>query len=169
MADSLRVPNGLVVDGQIICTDIVMPAGSVGNAAIETDADIDYTKVTHLHQATYSEKSTTTVTDGNYVIGYIHGASATVVAVYAGNVTDNTGSNTVDVDVTADGTSVLTSKIELAAGSPGDNAAEAGTLHATNRVLSQNAVLKVDIDQATGSGDCQGIWVTVYWSEDPNS
>lgn len=113
MAQS-RLEGDLHINGALTAKTFSAPAGSITNAMVATGAAIDATKLVHRHAPFYSISGTVATT--TVVLHNVYGATATVVAAFAGSVVAAIGDSTVTVDIKKNGTTILTAVITLDSG-----------------------------------------------------
>ena len=101
-----RHPNGATFDGPITATSFNLPAGSITDALIEADANLDADKLEHRQVARHAPGGT--AASGTFPLATVYGATARRVSARAGSVAIAVGAATVTVDVKKNGTSILT-------------------------------------------------------------
>lgn len=106
-----RIEGDMYVAGTLSSRYLTAPAGSIGNAEIESLAEIEQSKLEHQHRATYSQPNTTATTETRTLL--VAYAAGTVLDVRAGCVGANVGAATVTFDVKKNGTTVLTGVITV--------------------------------------------------------
>lgn len=159
-----RIEGDLHVNGTATFKTLDIPASSVVDADVSGSADIAYSKVESLQSFTHS--TTGTAASATQNIGFVRGASGTLLSITAGSVVAAIGAATVTVDLKKNGTTMLSSVITL------DNAntayiGEAGTLSVTS--LAAGDCLTLVIVATAGGGTLPtGLAVTVYWKEKPS-
>jgi len=163
MAYSL-LETDLHIAGNLSAKSYTAPAGSINNTAISATAAIASTKLIHRRHITYWQESATTAADGAFPVFSCYGATATIVALEAGSVVANIGDSTVTVDLTLDGSSVVSSVITL------DNAEVAYTPKAVSgfsaTAVTDGQLLQFDINATVGTGTLAlGLFVTLIVDE----
>jgi hypothetical protein len=157
-----------VVRGTLSATRLLPPAGSIANAAIQADAEIDETKLQHRHALHYSATGTVVAATEYIHIMPVDGALLSIEAAIT-EIIATGADRTVNVDLqksTGAGAfaTVMTATIEF------DNAsvlrtAVAGVLASTALVAGD--ILKIVITVAGAAGNqALGLVVTVELRED---
>jgi hypothetical protein len=158
------IVGDLHVAGTLSATTTTLSAGSVSNAKVAADADIDASKLEHQHSKTYEQESDTTSVTETRVIHVVYGTVATVVAFEAGSVTVCAGAATIDVDLLKNGVSILTAAITLDNGNS-VRVVEAGTI--SSPTLADGDVLEVDVTATAGGGTVgKGVFASCIIRED---
>lgn len=104
MSNSLE---SLTVRGVLKAGTFYPPSESIPNAAIQTGANVDSSKLEHTYRKTYF-KAGTAATE-TVPIHLVNGATARNLFVRAGSIAIAVGGATVTIDVKKNGTSVMTS------------------------------------------------------------
>lgn len=165
MAYVMTVDGDMHVQGKVTCNGIVLPADSVGDAAIPTGANVQAAKLEQRPKITYSQESATTAVAETRVIHVVHGATGTLRAFRAGSVVANIGGATITVDLKKNGSSILTLPITL------DNtktARQIVTAAIASAGLVVNDVLEISIAVSAGGGTIgKGVFAEVVLDEKP--
>lgn len=106
-----QITDDLVVNGRLTPKYFDPPVGSIGNAAIQSSAQLPATTLRHhLHKA-YSQPNTTATTATLPL--HVARFAGTVEQLVAGSIAACAGAATITVDLKKNGTSVLTAVITL--------------------------------------------------------
>jgi hypothetical protein len=106
MSGVARFPYGASFDGPITANSFNLPAGSITNALIASDAGLDADKLEHRQVARHAPGGT--AASGTFPLATVYGATARRVSARAGSIAIAVGSATVTVDIKKNGTSILT-------------------------------------------------------------
>lgn len=164
MATDVIIPENLRVRGTLIPAVLTIPSGTVTNAGVAAGADIDITKVRHLHNKTWGQPNSASTTETRVM--HVASLPGQVLSVKAGSIAIAIGNSTVTVDVKKNGTSVLTAVITL------DNTntarvAEAGTISGSQDDLVAGDILETVITATIGTGTLPtGVFVNIEVDED---
>jgi hypothetical protein len=101
-----RHPNGASFDGPLTATSFNLPAGSITNALIVADAEIDADKLEHRRVSRHAPGGS--AASGTFPLATVYGATARRVSARAGSIAIAIGDATVTVDIKKNGTSILT-------------------------------------------------------------
>lgn len=135
-----------------------------GSVTIKDGANVNPKALTHRHVETYEQESDTTAAAEDRVVHVAH-ETTTIVAVKAGAVVANVSGATVDVDLHKNGSSILSSAIQL---SDSDSAYELvdGTGNLTSTSLVAGDVLEIVVTVAAGGGTlAKGVFAQVVLHE----
>ena len=106
----------LHVQGDLSCMTFNAPANSVNNAAIQSAADVDASKLEHQYQPAYTQNGTTTAAAAQSVI-HVAKSAGTIIGFSCSCRTKMTAGGSDDRSVTFDfkknGTSVLSAAVVL--------------------------------------------------------
>ena len=143
----MTIPSDLHVQGRISAESWTVPASSVSNAAVASDAAIEASKLQHQYLRGYSQPNSA-ATSVTQVI-HVAKAAGTVEHFDAGSIAKAVGDSTVTVDLKKNGVSILSPVITL------DNAnsnrvAEAGTISAA--AYASGDVFEVTTVATVGTG-----------------
>lgn len=150
--------------GLVRFLNISLPDGSIEDDKVAADADIQTTKLRHIHRCVEAQESGTVCADETHVVHVVHGSTGEAKAIKAGAVTPCVGDAVVDIDLLKNGTSILTSKIQL---SSVEAAYElvVGTIDTEGLVAGD--VLEVDINGTVNTGTlAYGVFVYAEVYED---
>lgn len=100
------------VNGNFRATSMTLPAGGVSNSQVAAGAGLDTSKLNHRHRFRYSQPNTTATTETK-AIGYVYGATGTLIAFHVGSIVPNLTTATVTVNLLKNGVSMLTAAVTL--------------------------------------------------------
>lgn len=149
--------------------DVNLPDGVVDNADINSDADIAYSKLQHVHHCVIEQANGSAVADQESIV-FIATAPCTILAVEIMILTAAAGDSTVDVDVkksTGGGafSSILSAAEQIDSTTVVRTLVEA-TLSGTPTLADGDAI-EIVIDATVGTGTLpQGIIVDVTIAEE---
>lgn len=160
------LPTDLRVQGNISCTTLTPPAGSITDAAIVAGAGVQYTKVVHYFPVRYETATGTAVTAATRPV-HIARASGTIVAAKAYCTVAPTSSDSVTVDIQRGNQStafatILSSTIVLNS-SDANRQVNDGVLSTTSYSADDEFQVVVTVSGTTGQGLC----VVLYLAENP--
>lgn len=145
--------------------DVDLPAASIANAEIATNAAIAASKLGHQNKVTWAQPNSAATTETR-IVYECHGATGTVKAFTAGSIGVAVGDSTVTLDLKKNNSSVLTGVVTLDSGNVA-RTSEAGTLSGTP-TLADGDVLEIVITATIGTGTLPtGVWVALTLDEDP--
>ncbi len=151
-------------DGNVRARTVQLPSATVGNDQVKAGAGVAASKLEHEHRVAYAQESDTTAAAETRVVHVVRGATGSIVSAAAGCVVANVGDATVSVDVTVNGSSVLTAAIEIdsadAARAVVDGAISSAALTAGDVVE-----IAVTVDAGTGTLG-KGVFAQVNIRED---
>ena len=156
-----RHDGDLHVNGALTAKTMTPPDGTITNAMVNASAGIVYTKLEHLMAFVHSQSGT--VASATLPIGFVRGATGTMLTISAGSIVAAIGAATVTIDLKKNGTTMLSGVITL------DNAntarvIEDGTLSVTS--LAADDFLELVITATAGGGTLPtGFGVQVWWKE----
>jgi hypothetical protein len=158
------IPTDLYVAGGLSAKSFTPPAGSITDAAVQTAAGIQASKLDHQYQPIYQQESSTNAVSERRVVHAVKGATATVVAFDAGAVVPLTGNDTCTIDLWKNGASILTAPIALA---NTDTARQIknGSLSSTSAVAGDVFEVRVVYTHNTGTAP-QGVFARLTLQED---
>jgi len=102
----IRYPVGASFDGPVTATGFNLPAGSITDALIESDANLDADKLEHRQVGRHAPGGT--AASGTFPLATVYGATARRVSARAGSIAIAIGDSTVTVNIKKNGTSILT-------------------------------------------------------------
>ena len=156
--------DDLLVRGTLRADFVQMPVNSVGDNEFKSADPLTVEKQRHQYSQLYSEDSGSAITDINGKAIHTARADGTIRAFRAGVVVACVGAATIDVDLLKNGTTVLSSALEL------DNtntayAIEDGTINTA--AYSADDVFTITITGTAGGGTLgQGIFVELVVDEE---
>lgn len=160
-----RFSGDVYFDGSLSARAMNIPANTVDNTDVQTNAGIAATKLQQQRTKTYAQESATTSVSESRVIHTIYGANATMVSFRAGSVVANIGAATITVDLKKNGVSVLSAPISLNSGHTARQMV-AGTISTPAGVASD--VYEVTIVATAGGGTIgKGVFAELITREDP--
>lgn len=150
---------------------VSLPAGTVTNAAVPANADMDADKLEHRHSKSYVQDGGADIVDATKLI-HLARAAGSIKSIKARVTTAPTGGDkqfTVDVQKAADAsgvwTSLMTGVITFAAAGSANDTLKTGVLIATPTFTAGSAIrVVIDASGATGSQG-QGLIVEVNIDE----
>ena len=167
------ISGDLQVKGTLTAYTMSVPNGSITNAKIAAPSvgdGISTTKLRHRHFLVWSQESTTVhAADDQFVVFRCHGATAELIAFYAGNVATNTGANDWVADVWKNGVSMLAAALTGVAANPAAYGSLSGAMGAgALSTMVAGDVMEMDIDVLGGGGntDATGIFMVAVVDED---
>lgn len=98
--------------GNLRAGTMTLPGNAVTNGTVQPGAAIDTSKLNHRHRFRYSQPNTTATTETK-AIGYVYGATGTLIAFHVGSIVPNLTTATVTVDLRKNGTTMLTGVVTL--------------------------------------------------------
>jgi len=101
------------MDDVVFNDTVTLPDSTVTNAKVSASAAIAATKLEHQTSKTYAQPSDQTAAFDSQVIHTVYGSTGTIVAFEVGAVVACTSTSTVDVDLHKNGTSILSSPVEI--------------------------------------------------------
>lgn len=140
-----------------------VPAGTIKDADVSTGAKIDAGKLRSRREITIGQKNGAANVAQRQGLTTIYGATGTVLAVFARNITTATGSDSTSVQIKKNGVNILTAPLVLNVGAAVAN--QSTTAFADN-TLAAGDQLDVDIT-LSGTAVGQGVTVTIIFDEDP--
>lgn len=144
-----RIEGDVLINGTLtVVTDLNAPASSITNAAIDSAAGIEATKLEHQYQPVYAQGSGTTAAAATETLYVAYGAG-TLIAFRAGSVVANVGAATCTVDLKKNGTTMLSAVITLDSANTA-RVVEAATLSVTS--IAAGDVLEVVVTASAGGG-----------------
>lgn len=147
-----RIPDDAYFDGKIVANEIDYPAGSI----MLPD------RQRHQHAKHYAQNGTAAA--ATVAVHECRGATATVRQVRVGSVVACIGDSTVTVDVKKNGSTILSSTVQLDSGNTA-YVSEAGTINTSS--LASGDVLTVVVTVSAGTGTlATGLWVELRIDED---
>jgi hypothetical protein len=158
-----RVEEDAYFAGTLQCKTLVPSDESVGDAHVQTGANIDALKLRRLRNYTAAQAGN--ATSATIPLGRA-GGDGTVLGVYVGSVSKCVGAATVTVDVKVNNTTVLTAVVTLDSGNT-DRVFEAGTLSGTPAVVAGDFLEAVVVATAGGGTLATGLSIEVVTHEDP--
>ena len=162
MAQS-KIEGDVRVTGNISCSTLTIPAGSVRNASIEEDAEIEATKLEHKYEPVFAQPNTTATAETR-AVHLVHGATGEVLAFKAGSIAACIGDSTITVDLKKNGSSILTSVITLDSSNT-NRVAEAGTISGSG-AIAVGDLLEVVVAVSAGTGTLgTGVFASVELTE----
>lgn len=167
MAGPANTVNGdLAVAGTITALDIDYPQGSIENVDVKSTAGIAASKQEHQHAIRARQVGTST--SETIPLYSVLGATATVREVAVGNVVACIGAATVVVDIKKNGTTILSSTIELNSTTPVANDMKHGTISVEGAVLDD--VFSAVVTATAGGGTlATGVLIELRMDEDYTS
>lgn len=158
-----RMDGNVFVTGNLSATSLNIPANTVIDAGVSGSADIDADKLEHLQRVVWSDESGTTTADKEHVIAVVNGTSGTLRSFKVGAVVANVGAAVVDVDLHKNGSTVLSSAVQIDSADSA-YALVSGTFAAT--ALAADDVLEISIDATAGGGTLSsGLFVILEYDE----
>lgn len=141
-----RLEGDTHIEGTLTAKTVSLPANTVTNAAVRSDAAISASKMEHQHRKTFAQEGTaTSVTRAVHVAR----AAGTVRFFYAGSIAIAVGAATVTLDLRKNGTTILTGVITLDSANTA-RVVESGTL--TGNTVVAGDVLEVVTVATAGGG-----------------
>lgn len=162
MSVPTRLEGDTYVNGNLNCKTLTIPAGSVSNASIASGAGVDHTKLQHQHRLNYGQNGTAAAE--TRVLHVVRGATATLLDIRAGCVVACVGDSTITIDVKKNGTTVLSSTIQVDSGDAA-YAKVAGTISGASLVAGDVLTVVVTVSAGTGTLGT-GLFVTGTLAED---
>lgn len=159
------IDGNLRVQGTLSPSVISLPANSVNNASIVASAGVSASKVQQQRNIQYGQVIGSAAAAANIPVFRCNGVTGEIKSVKASLVTIPSGDKTVTVDVKKNGTTVLSSTIQLDSGNT-TLVAEAGTLSVTSLAAGDILTVVVTTGGSTGTNP-DGLLVNVVVEEDP--
>jgi len=160
-----RQDGDLFVVGDLGARTMSIPSGTVDNDDVQAAAGISATKVEHQFTKSYSQESATGAADEARVLHGVQGATGSIVAFEVGSVVANIGVAVVAIDLLKNGTTVLSSAVQLTSSHTAYEVV-AATVGTTS--LVDGDVLEAGIDGTAGGGTlAKGVFVNLIIREDP--
>lgn len=155
----LVVTGGLAVGGSF-----AIPAGSVGNAAVQAGANIDPSKLGQDRSITM--ELTAHAVDAVAIRKVLHrvkGATGTLISFKVGATVAATSTGEAVIDLKKNGTTILTGTLTLTASQAAFTGILSGTFSSAGVVVGD--VLEASIESVTGSTLPKGVFVTLHFTE----
>lgn len=139
------------------------PSASVGNAAIESNAGVEASKLQHQYERVFSQERATDAAVEGKVVHVVAGATGTVLSVSVGSVVAAGASSSATVDVLKNGTTILTGTVVVDNGNTA-YVGEAGTVSVSALVAGD--VIEARVTAVSGANKPKGVFVSVVIRED---
>ena len=154
----------LHIKGTLSADNFTPPAGSIGNEAWKQGDYLSGLKSQHGLRQLYQQESGTTAAAETRVI-HAAIASGKLMQFEAGAVTANQGDATVTVDLLKNGSSVLSSAIQLSSSEANRELVEATI---SDDAIADGDVFEVDVTVSAGTGTlAKGVFANLIGREDP--
>ena len=144
------ISGNMVVDGHFSPKTMDIPANTIVDADVASNAALEATKLRHQHRQVYAKESGTVAVTERFVVHVARGAG-TVELFEAGSVTLCTVDATITVDLLKNGATVLSSTFVLDTGNTA-RVAEVGTLDAAKVAYIDGDVFEMDFVAAAAAG-----------------
>lgn len=157
--------ENLHVEGALSAKTMAIPAGTVDNADVASDADIDATKLEHQYEPVFSQVHGSAATAERRVIHKVHGATGTLVSFECGVIVACIGNAEITIDLYKNGSTILTAPTVLDSGNTAFTEESAAGFSST--ALVQDDVLEVVVTVDAGTGTLgQGLYCLPVIRED---
>lgn len=146
--------------GEVRFSNVLLNDDCVGDDQMDPNDVPQAGHLQHQHRVIHAQESATAVSSETKVVHVVHGTTGIIKEFKAGCVTDCT-TGTIDVDLLKNGSTVMTTDIELAA-ADGDYALVSGTIDAAKDDLAQEDVLEIAITDNSADGKGVFAYVDIY-------
>lgn len=160
-----RIPANLTVEGNLAANTMTLPASSVGDSQVKSDANVDADKLQSRNYALLQQDRGSAAATQRQTVHICRGTTGIIKEIATTLSVANVGDSTVDVDVLLNGTTVMGGGAIQFTSSDSALAIKTGTL--TTTALAQGDVLEISITATVGTGTLgQGLLVQVKIDED---
>lgn len=150
MATPTRIESDVYIAGNLRSQTMSIPNGTLVDAAVNAAAGIAATKLEHQYNIAYAQASGATAAAESRVLTTCYGATGDIISFKAGSVAPCAGNATVTVDLTKNGTSVLSAAITLDSANTA-RVVEAGTISTATMVAGDVLEAVIAVNAGTGT------------------
>lgn len=157
-----NIQGNVNITGHLSAGSMTVPANTVLDDNVRSDADIEATKLQHQHQITRAlSPHATAASTKREVLHSVYGATGTITSFSVGATVAPTGGDSVVVDLLKNGTTVLSGTVTLDSGNS-NFVPEDGTVSVTSLVAGD--VLEVNVSSVSGT-TCKGLYARLVVRE----